>query len=130
MPRIGTAGFATTAKQDTINTSVGALVQQETIKTAVINIATAATHTIVAAVSGKKISIVALVFTVAGEVNVTLQSNATAISGAMDFGGTDEPRGIAQVNGNYPLQTNTGEAFKMTLSAAIQVSGYVTYYED
>lgn len=101
----------------------------QTKKKAVINIATAATHTIVTAVSGKKIAIVNLVFTVAGDTNITLQSDATALTGAMDFGGSGEPKGLAAHLGDFPLETATGEAFKMTLSGAVQVSGFCTYFE-
>ena len=99
-----------------------------TIRRAVINKATAATHELIAAVSGSKISIVSLALTVGGEVNITFLSAATALSGAMDFGGTDEPRGIAHSFGSCPLQTEEGEAFNMTLSTAVQVSGMLTYY--
>jgi len=98
------------------------------IHKAVINIATAATHEIVAAVAGFKISIASIAFTVAGETNLTLCSAATPISGAMDFGGTNEPRGLTHAPGEYSLQTVAGEAFQIINSAAIQVSGYVTYY--
>jgi len=99
-----------------------------TIRRAVINKATAATHELIAAVSGSKISIVSLALTVGGEVNITFLSKATALSGAMDFGGTDEPRGMTHHFGDCPLQTAEGEAFNMTLSAAVQVSGMITYY--
>jgi len=98
------------------------------IHKAVINIATAATHEIVAAVAGFKISIASIAFTVAGETNLTLCSAATPISGAMDFGGTNEPRGLTHAPGEHPLQTETGEAFQVVNSSAVQVSGYVTYY--
>ena len=99
-----------------------------TIRKAVINKATAATHELIAAVAGSKISVVSIAFTVAGEVNITFLTAATALSGAMDFGGTSEPRGIAHNFGSCPLQTGEGEAFNMTLSAAVQVSGMITYY--
>jgi hypothetical protein len=82
----------------------------------------------IAAVAGKKISITNIALTVSGETNITLKSGTTAISGAMDFGGTDEPRGMTQGLGEYPLQTTPGEAFVMSSSLAVQVSGYVTYY--
>jgi hypothetical protein len=101
-----------------------------TILNAVINIATATTHEIITAVTGKKIKIVNLMFTVFGETNVTLQSDATPISGALDFGATDEPRGMVQHFGDAPLETISGEAFKITLSGAVQVSGYVTYFTE
>jgi hypothetical protein len=97
---------------------------------AVIDFATAANHTVVAAVAGKVIHITNITLTVAGETNLTLKSGTTAMSGAMDFGGTDEPRGVSDHLGCCPLKTVAGEAFVITSSAAVQVSGYVTgYYE-
>lgn len=97
---------------------------------AVINFSTTANHTIAAAVAGKEIHITNITFTVGGETNLTFKSDTTAISGAMDFGGTDEPRGISDHLGCCPLKTTAGEAFVITSSAAVQVSGYVTgYYE-
>jgi len=101
-----------------------------TIRRAKIDAATAATHALIAAVSGAKISVVSLALTVAGDVNITFLSAATALTGAMDFGGTDEPRGMTHHFGDYPLQTAEGEAFNMLLSAAVQVSGMITYYLD
>lgn len=102
----------------------------QTVLNAVINFATAATHSIIAAVSGKKIKITNIMLTVAGETNLTLKSSTTAISGALDFGGTDEPRGMAHHLGDHPLETLTGNAFQITSSGAVQVSGYVTYYAE
>lgn len=102
----------------------------QTVSKAVIDFATAATHEIVAAVTGKKIKIVNIMFTVAGETNLTFKSGTTAMSGAMDFGGTDEPRGMVHHFGDFPLETTSGEAFQITSSGAVQVSGYVTYYTE
>lgn len=97
---------------------------------AVINFSTADDHTIAAAVAGQEIHITNLTFTVGGETNLTFKSGSTAISGAMDFGGTNEPRGVSDHLGCCPLKTAAGEAFVITSSAAVQVSGYVTgYYE-
>jgi len=101
-----------------------------TILNAVINIATAATHEIIALVPGEKIKIKTIMLTVAGETNITLQSNSTPISGALDFGGTNEPRGMVQNFGDAPLETVVNEAFKITLSGAVQVSGHVTYFSE
>jgi len=95
-----------------------------------IDFATAATHEIIAAVTDKKIKIANIMLTVAGETNLTFKSAATAISGALDFGGTDEPRGMVHSLGDYPLCTETGEAFQITSSGAVQVSGYITYFTE
>ncbi|MDP2105183.1 MAG: hypothetical protein Q8J76_04240 [Desulfobulbaceae bacterium] len=97
-------------------------------KYAAINISTATTHTIIAGVSKKKIRIVSLFFTVADEVNVTLYDGSSAISGPMDFGAAAEPRGIVIPFPYSPLELGEGNAFTITLSAAVQVSGTVCYY--
>lgn len=101
-----------------------------TILRAVINESTAALNEIVTAVSGKKICITNLVLIVGGETNITLCSNANTMSGAMDFGGTDEPRGMTQRLGQDPLETIAGEAFKILSSGAVQQSGFITYYTE
>lgn len=98
------------------------------ILSAVINIATAASHTIISAVTGRKIKITSFLFTTGGDVNVTLQDGATALTGALDFGGTSEPRGIVSNFGDNALGLTSGNAFVITLSAAVQVSGLVNYY--
>ena len=97
---------------------------------AVIDFSTSGDHTIAAGVAGQEINITNIAFTVGGETNLTWKSGSTAISGAMDFGGTDEPRGMKDHLGCCPLKTVAGEAFVLHSSAAVQVSGYVTgYYE-
>lgn len=93
-----------------------------------INIASAATHTIIPGVSRKRIRIVSLFFIVAGEVNIILYDGSTSISGPMDFGGDSEPRGVVIPFPYSPLELGEGNGFKITLSAAIQVSGSVCYY--
>lgn len=95
---------------------------------AVINIATAASHTIIAAVSGRKINITSFLFTAGGDVNITLVNGSTALTGAMDFGGTSEPRGMVSNFGDNAIELTPGNAFVITLSAAVQVSGLVAYY--
>jgi len=110
--------------------SVQIVGSSRTVLNVVISFSGAATHSIIALVAAKKIKITNLMFTVAGETNLTLKSATDAISGAMDFGGTDEPRGMVQHFGDHPLETAAGEAFQITASAAVQVSGYATYYTE
>lgn len=100
----------------------------KTIVSGKIDFATAADHTIVAGVAGKKIKITNLLFTVGGETNITLKSGSTALTGAMDFGGTDEPRGMVDAHSILPLELAAGESFVIGSSGAVQVSGYVTGY--
>jgi len=100
----------------------------QAITSAKIDFNTAASHTIVAGQAGKKIKITSLMFTVGGDTNITLKAGATAITGAMDFGGADEPRGMVDSHGYVPYEITEGEAFVIQSSAAVQVSGYVTGY--
>jgi hypothetical protein len=102
----------------------------QTVLKAKIDFSTIDVHTVVALVAGKKIKICNIMLTVAGETNLVFGSDANAISGAMDFGGTDEPRGMVQHFGNFPLETTAGQAFKISSNAAVQVSGYVTYFTE
>jgi len=100
------------------------------IKKAVINFATAATHSIITAVPDKKHKITTILLTVAGETNLTFLTAATPLSGALDFGGTNEPRGMVTNHGSSPLECAINEAFQITSSGAVQVSGYVIYYTE
>jgi len=125
-----TEGFVTLEATDDGRLKVDVRTGQPTTQKAKIDFATAATHEIIAAVAGKKIKVVNLMLTVAGETNLTFKSATTAISGAMDFGGTDEPRGMVHHFGDHPLEMTEGEAFQITNSAAEQVSGYVTYFTE
>lgn len=77
-----------------------------------------------------KINVTSLVFTVGGATNITLLSAANDISGPMDFGGTNEPRGMVANHGEMALQCGTNEAFVINSSAAVQVSGYVIYFKE
>lgn len=98
--------------------------------TEVINIATAADHTIISGSAGTQIKVVSILFTVQGEVDITLKSGSTAKSGPMDFGGDSEPTGIVACHGPGPFVCDTAEDFVINLSAAVQVSGYCTYYKE
>lgn len=99
----------------------------ETVDNAVINIATAATHEIIPAAPGRRIKIWFLTLTVGGDVNITFYDGAVAFSGAMDFGGTSEPRGIVMPPDGKCIPIGENNAFKILLSAAVQVSGFCLY---
>jgi hypothetical protein len=108
-------------------TPVSPGVPVEGFEYSIINIATAATHVIVEAIAGRKILISFLTWTVGGEVNITLYEGANPISGAMDFGGASEPRGIVMHPDAGYLELDEGKAFRILLSAAVQVSGFLLY---
>ena len=81
-------------------------------------------------VGSNKVKIVTIVFTVGGPTNIQFFDGGTEITGLMDFGGTDEPRGMVAHHGNFPLCTTGGNAFKINASGTVQVSGYIIYYEE
>lgn len=100
-----------------------------------INIAAAGYHQIIPHVSLKRIRLVSLFFTVAGEVNVTFYDGlilkpllCLPISGPMDFGGVSEPHGIVIPFPYSPLELSESSDFIIHLSAGVQVSGTVCYY--
>jgi len=101
-----------------------------TVLNADITITGAGRTEIVGLVSGEQIKIVNMMFTVDDEVNITLESHETAKSGAMDFGGTGEPKGMVHHFGNAPFCTVSGEAFNISTVGVGKVNGYVTYYTE
>lgn len=124
------SGFVTLQATADGALKVASVRDSETSTQTVISFATIATHEVIAAVAGKKIKITNLMLTVAGETNLTLKSNTTGLSGAMDFGGADEPKGMVTGFGDYPLETAVGEAFQITSTGAVQVSGFATYFTE
>ena len=96
------------------------------VKQAVINENGIATHEIVAAVADKSIRIIALMFTVAGPVNITFQSAATPLTGAMEFA---DSGGLTHESQDGIMWTQPGEAFNLAADAAVLISGVVTYIE-
>ncbi|MBA7704691.1 hypothetical protein ES703_113509 [subsurface metagenome] len=99
------------------------------VKRAVINENTIANNEVVALVAAHKICIVNLAFTVDAEANISLNTNDVPITGLMDFGAANEPRGFVSNHGNFPLKTLLGEAFKIQSSTTARIAGYVIYYE-
>lgn len=99
-----------------------------TPKFAVISAASATDNEIVAAVASKKIRVLSYALVCAAANTVTWKS-ATAgnISGSMSFAANG---GISAPENKYGhFQTTAGEALELTLSAAEQVSGHLTYVE-
>ncbi|GAI38885.1 unnamed protein product, partial [marine sediment metagenome] len=89
-----------------------------------------ADETIVAGVAGVTIKITSIMFTVAGETNIKFKDGTDDLTGPMDFGGTDEPRGAVITQGFLPWTITTGRSFIIESSEAVQVSGVLTGYLD
>jgi hypothetical protein len=98
-------------------------------KKAKIDAATSGNNTLVAAVTGKKIRVLSLFLVSAGATTVTFQSGAggTGLTGAITTAA-----GTGFVLPHNPegwFETAEGALLNAALSAAIQVSGSLTYVE-
>jgi len=93
-----------------------------------VSVAASGDNTVVAAVSGKQILVTAYTLLAAGAVDIQWWSAAagTALSGLMSL---DQFGGMAPAFGDALFETAAGEALILNLSAAIQVSGHITYHE-
>jgi PPE-repeat protein len=108
----------------------GIISDTKTLVTAKIDIVPAATTFTITATSGQKIHVVHIFFTVGAETNIVFKDGSTALTGAMDFGASGEPRGVVMPLGLAPLICSSGEDFVIDLSTAVQVSGYCIYYKQ
>jgi hypothetical protein len=99
------------------------------IKQAVIDAATATTHEIVAAVSTKKIRVIAIMLQpFASDVALTWKSGSDAITPAMTWkagSGWSDHWGPEC----FFFETAAGEALNLTLGGAVQTSGFINYIE-
>lgn len=95
-------------------------------KFAEIDAADMGANTIVAAVSGKSIRVISMVLIATAAVILTVRSGSDNISGAMSIA---VDTGFANTCDSGLLQTAQGEALVFNLSAAEQVSGFLTYIE-
>lgn len=101
----------------------------QTKQTAKISITGADNHDITEAAPTGSYHICSIMFTVAGEVSVTLRDESGTLTGPMNFGGTDEPRGMTHNFGLVPLKCAAGKKFQINLDGDVQVSGVITYYD-
>lgn len=91
---------------------------------AVIDTAGSGDTEIVAAVAGKRIVVVNYVLISAGIVNVRWKSGSTNKSGALPL--VANSGAVVPGDGRW-FSTGIGEALNLNLSAAIQVSGHLSY---
>jgi len=84
---------------------------------------------LVAAVTAKKIQVMALIIMGDGDTDVTLNSASTALTGAMPLAVSGN--GLVVPFCGVPwLETVAGEALTVTLSAAVAISGCLVYLEE
>jgi len=101
-------------------------IQPDTHLYAPINASTSGDTTIVPAVSGKRILVVAYALVASSQVGVKFRSNNTDITGLMKL---VEGGGIAHAYEWGLFRTGVGEALRINLNANVQVGGYVVYRE-
>lgn len=91
-------------------------------------ISLAASGDLVALVSGRRIRVIAYHLVAAGAVTVKFQSGGTTdLTGAMTCA-TGAAQSPAECRAGH-FQTAVGEKLNLVLSAAVQVSGHLTYQE-
>jgi len=129
-------GNLITSFRDRLTDNIGVAIQTDVImddatalipKFAIISASTSGANTIVTAVSGKKIRVLSYNFIANGNVNAKWQSNTTDISGlkyCTQYSGL-----VANFNPVGWVETASGEALKLNLSAAIAIGGEITYIE-
>ena len=84
---------------------------------------------IAAAVAGNRVVLLEMILVAAGAVTITLQSNNTALTGAMTMAtGVPFQLNAAEYGA---IQSATGEALNFTLGGGVQVSGVISWvYSD
>lgn len=97
------------------------------VKTAKIDVSTATTTAIVAAVTGKKIAVIGYHVIAAGAQTLVWKSGSTALTGTMWLGAT-LPFNVGY-GGSAVLLTAVGEALNLTTGAGQVTGGVVTYVE-
>tara|TARA_R110002126_G_scaffold144495_1_gene290586 strand:+ start:850 stop:1197 length:348 start_codon:yes stop_codon:yes gene_type:complete len=99
------------------------------IKRAAINVAGSGDNTIVTAVTGKKIRVLALSLTPAAAVTARFESAAggTALTGAMELGA--KVNLVLDYNPVGWFETTAGALLNLELSGAISVDGLIVYAE-
>lgn len=93
-----------------------------------IDTAVSGDNTLVAAIPGRKVRVLGYILVGAAAVSVRWKSATTALSGAML---ATAPLACQQSGSSFDtvpaLETNPGEALVLNLSAAVQVSGHLTF---
>lgn len=84
---------------------------------------------LVAAVTGKKIQVMAAFIMAAGDVDVTLNSASTALTGALPMA-VDGNGFVLPFCGVPWIETVAGEALTVTLGAAVGIAGCLVYLEE
>lgn len=90
---------------------------------AAIDIDAAGAYVIAPGHPGRRMLITSITLTVSEECNIAFPG----ISGSMDFGGENEPRGMTLNLGNFYIELPEGSSFSISVSEDVHVGGLVTY---
>ena len=92
-------------------------------------ISLSATGELVAAIAGRRIRVLGYLMVAAGAVTVKFQSASTDLTGAMTLatGVPNTAMGGNSLDVIPDVETAHGEALNLTLSGAVQVSGWLLY---
>jgi hypothetical protein len=96
----------------------------------VVDIGSATTTELVAAVAGHTYTILTVSLTIAAENNLTFKSASTAKTGPMDFGKSGEAHGWQANFWPVGIKGATGEALNLTTTTAGQVSGIICVLDE
>lgn len=101
---------------------------RQDIKYAVIDVSNT-TGTLVAAVAGKKITVVSYCVGCESNSTIVFLSNTTALTGAMPPRASGDSFIECGWNPDGHFQTASGEALKMTHTGSNNARGHLTYFE-
>lgn len=87
-------------------------------------------QTVIDTAPGCRSFITSITFTVDDEVDITLFFGNYGTSGPMDFGGSDEPRAIAQSFGDSPIPCGNGDFLISNDGPTGNIYGFVVYYQE
>lgn len=102
-----------------------------TVKFASVNVSSPGDNELVAAVADKKIKVLSAAIIAAGTVAVKWRSDTSDRSGAMPLlasSGFVLPASLPAAG--YYIETASGEALGLNLSAGVAVTGHISYYEE
>jgi hypothetical protein len=105
----------------------------QTIKRAVINASSSGDNTVVAAVASKKIKVIGALLVASGDVDVRFEDGAggSALTGVMSLAADGNGFVLPQAfPGFHWFETSVNTLLNLELSAAVQVSGCLVYYEE
>lgn len=103
--------------------------QGKTLLFASIDTATSGDNTLVAADASNKIKLVSYVLVASGAVSVRWKAGTTNKSGAMALAANGGISAVGQPSAHL-LETAVNEALILNLSAAVQVSGHISYFKE